>query len=167
LDQANRCIASSSTQSQSAAVEEFPLLFLAIAMATGTVGRRRGKGRGRTGSTGGKVAKKSGVRGGESGAGKGGAKQRNGDRGGRGKGGHGRDKRKVTKEDLDKELDNYLMQDEEGCKRVTDFKRAKLDTELEAYMAAQAGAMHLKNVLTRILLFYGCGCAICVDLFCL
>jgi hypothetical protein len=118
------------------------------AMATGTVGRRRGKGRGRTGPSGGKVAKHTGVRGGERGAGKGGQRQPTGDRGGRGTGGRGRDKKKVTKEDLDKELDDFLMKDEEGRQRVTDMKRARLDTELEAYMATQAGAMHVQHVLT-------------------
>ena len=70
---------------------------------------------------------------------------------GRGRGGRGRDnrdKKKTSKEDLDKELESFLMKDEEGHKRVTELKRTELDGELESYMAAQAGALSRRSCCT-------------------
>jgi hypothetical protein len=43
------------------------------------------------------------------------------------------------------ELESFLMKDEEGQKRVTELKRTELDSELERYMAAQAGVIHFQN----------------------
>ena len=87
----------------------------------------RGAGRGGRGAAGGGR----GVNKAEAGRGRG--------RGGRGGKSGGRDGgKKPTKEQLDKELDAYLMKDDETKGRVVAAKKQALDEELDKYLAKSA-----------------------------